>query len=280
MSVSQFPNACRLPEVADVQAGPQFYIDCRHRGRMPGRAGRDFAANAPDNTLHRQQFHRGERRHRCHSEPVQRLPGQLRTGPVHRRDLRRRHIETAVEQPWSTQSNPVGRLSGSDPAGGYPRKRRRDLPGVHTRFRRRGATSRHPPGTADGMGVPRHLGAQTRMRRFYQALHEAGFDETRDELQGLADRSDWPSLHAARILDFLVMRRGYLRQKSGASVNGTNALPSLPALQGFLDALPSAASKSLRTLANRAQEELGNDILLPSSLRGGKADEAIQEAAE
>jgi len=133
---------------------------------------------------------------------------------------------------------------------------------------------------ADGMGVPRHLGAQTRMRRFYQALHEAGFDETRDELQGLADRSDWPSLHAARILDFLVMRRGYLRQKSGASVNGTNALPSLPALQGFLDALPSAASKSLRTLANRAQEELGNDILLPSSLRGGKADEAIQEAAE
>jgi len=111
---------------------------------------------------------------------------------------------------------------------------------------------------ADGMGVSGSLSAQDRMRAFYQALHDAGFDRTERRLQQLIDASPWSTLPAARILDTLIMRREAARNRQGSMATGVN---STAAISGFLDALPQDAAQSLHALASAAQTDLGSNVL-------------------
>lgn len=104
---------------------------------------------------------------------------------------------------------------------------------------------------ADGMGTPPGASSTDRLMRFYQSLHDAGFDDLNRRIGIEVKSSNWRSIPPARIIDTFLMRRG-------GQIEGPF---STNALSAFLNALPEQASLSLHDLGMTVMKTAGHNPL-------------------
>lgn len=117
------------------------------------------------------------------------------------------------------------------------------------------------PFAVAGMKVPVKWPRAEQFEAFYEALAEAHFNEAATRIEQIVASSSIPDLPSSRILDALLMARG----------SRGSATHEVEESRTFLGLLPPTSRDDLHRLATPLQDEIGNDVLLPTITKRKKS---------